>query len=115
MVVSGCSHSGIDNIVRAAKAVDPEVRLVAGGFHLLKSSADEIEALAEEMHGALGVGQVAPGHCTSDPGFAIFAERFGDRFQRAGLGEVVYIAGPGRADPDPISRAHRETVHQSLL
>jgi metal-dependent hydrolase (beta-lactamase superfamily II) len=32
---------------------------------------------------------VAPGHCTSELGFAVFMEAFGPRFRKAGLGMRV--------------------------
>ena len=41
------------------------------------------------LHGALKLQRVAPGHCTSEPGFAAFIRKFGDQFDRAGLGVVL--------------------------
>lgn len=33
--------------------------------------------------------RVAPGHCTSELGFAVFRDRFGERFDQAGLGTSI--------------------------
>jgi hypothetical protein len=37
------------------------------------------------------VERVAPGHCTSELGFAVFMERFKERFDRAGLGATIAL------------------------
>jgi metal-dependent hydrolase (beta-lactamase superfamily II) len=39
----------------------------------------------------LKVQRVAPGHCTSELGFAILRNRFRDRFDQAGLGAVLTL------------------------
>jgi 7,8-dihydropterin-6-yl-methyl-4-(beta-D-ribofuranosyl)aminobenzene 5'-phosphate synthase len=45
VIITGCSHAGICNIIERAKAVcgDERVRDIIGGFHLLHPSAEQLE------------------------------------------------------------------------
>ena len=90
LLISGCSHSGIEEIVReAVRATDVEVALVTGGFHLVPYNAEYITQLANTMKDELGVRSVAPTHCTGDEGIAIFEEVFGEYCVKAGLGTRI--------------------------
>ncbi|UCC82130.1 MAG: MBL fold metallo-hydrolase [Gemmatimonadota bacterium] len=90
VLISGCSHSGIEEIVKAAKqATGAEVALVTGGFHLVPYSADYIAQLANMMKDELNVRRVAPTHCTGDVGVAIFEKVYGDYCVKAGLGTRI--------------------------
>jgi 7,8-dihydropterin-6-yl-methyl-4-(beta-D-ribofuranosyl)aminobenzene 5'-phosphate synthase len=66
VVITGCGHSGIVNIVRHAQALTGETRVAAviGGFHLngplfahaVRPTVDALSAFAPSM--------IVPGHCT---------------------------------------------------
>ncbi len=88
-VIVGCSHPGVENILAAAAKVDPHLYTVMGGFHLVLAPEAEVQRVALVLHDELGVDRVAPAHCTSELGFAVFLERFKDHFDRAGLGAVI--------------------------
>jgi len=90
VVISGCSHSGIERIVEEARrATDADVALVTGGFHLGPYSREYITQLVHTMKDELGVRAVAPTHCTGDEGLAVFREVYGDRCVKAGLGTRI--------------------------
>ena len=90
VLVTGCSHSGIETIVRQARAMlGRDISLVIGGFHLLPNTDGEIRALARTLKEELGVRRVAPAHCTGMLGSHIFQEVFGKDFIVAGLGSQV--------------------------
>lgn len=95
VIVVGCSHPGIDKIVGAATRINPHIRLIAGGFHLVTSGDDEIAAVVTALHDQFHVDGIAPGHCTGEPAFAALKRAFGDRFLYAGLGTTL----PARKDP----------------
>ena len=79
IVVTGCAHPGIANIVATAReAFGKEVLLVMGGFHLFESTSQQIEEAVEALQ-QLGVQYVAPSHCTGDPAREAFARAFGSR------------------------------------
>jgi 7,8-dihydropterin-6-yl-methyl-4-(beta-D-ribofuranosyl)aminobenzene 5'-phosphate synthase len=90
-VIVGCSHPGVENILAAAAEIDKQLYTAIGGFHLVLTSGEEIERVASMLHDTLGLQRVAPGHCTSEPGFAAFMRKFGDRFDQAGLGAVLQL------------------------
>jgi 7,8-dihydropterin-6-yl-methyl-4-(beta-D-ribofuranosyl)aminobenzene 5'-phosphate synthase len=91
VVVVGCSHPGVENVLRNAATIDSRLYTVTGGFHLVLTERQEVERVASVLHDELRVERVAPGHCTSELGFSVFMDRFKDRFDQAGLGSVVQL------------------------
>jgi len=91
VVVVGCSHSGIEEILTAASSVNPHIHLVVGGLHLVKAPDAEIERLANSLHVEWKLDRIAPGHCTGEPAFAKFKQVFGESYLYAGLGSVLEI------------------------
>jgi len=96
VIVVGCSHTGIDNIVKAAAAIQPKVQLVAGGFHLVVAKDPDIEAIIATLRDTYKVAFVAPGHCTGEPTFTALRKAFGERCLYAGLGSTIAL-GVARA------------------
>src|SRR5262249_38290481 len=78
VLVTGCSHSRVEEIVRKTKqTLGKDIQLVVGGFHLLPNTEAEIRQLARTMKDELGVRRVAPAHCTGMLAFQIFREVYG--------------------------------------
>jgi 7,8-dihydropterin-6-yl-methyl-4-(beta-D-ribofuranosyl)aminobenzene 5'-phosphate synthase len=88
-VVVGCSHPGVEKILEAAATIDSRLYTVTGGFHLVLTPQEEVQRTIDALHDKLKVERVAPGHCTSEMGFAMFMDKFKERFDRAGLGMVI--------------------------
>ncbi|MBU0926725.1 MAG: MBL fold metallo-hydrolase [Spirochaetes bacterium] len=65
VVVTGCSHSGVVNVVEHAVRVcgDDRVVDVVGGFHLLGASVARLDFTARRL-GALAPKAIHPCHCT---------------------------------------------------
>jgi len=91
VIVVGCSHTGIDNIVKAATSVHPKIQLVVGGLHLVVASDREIESTITTLLDTYKVGYVAPGHCTGEPTFTALRKAFGERYLYAGLGTTIAL------------------------
>jgi 7,8-dihydropterin-6-yl-methyl-4-(beta-D-ribofuranosyl)aminobenzene 5'-phosphate synthase len=90
IIISGCSHTGIEEIIKATRKIRKEkILLVTGGFHLIPYPREYIEGIAKRMKDVHGVEFVAPAHCTGHTGFAVFREVFGDRYRFFGLGEKI--------------------------
>jgi 7,8-dihydropterin-6-yl-methyl-4-(beta-D-ribofuranosyl)aminobenzene 5'-phosphate synthase len=90
VVVSGCSHSGVEVIVaESKKATGKNINLVSGGFHLLPNSEADIQRLGRVLKEQLGVQRVAPAHCTGMLAFKVLRELYGREFVPAGLGTTV--------------------------
>ena len=90
-VVVGCSHPGVEKILESAAKIDPKIYMVTGGFHLVLTPREEIQRVAGLLHDTLRVEHVAPGHCTSESGFAVFLDKFKERFDAAGVGTVIAL------------------------
>jgi 7,8-dihydropterin-6-yl-methyl-4-(beta-D-ribofuranosyl)aminobenzene 5'-phosphate synthase len=85
VVISGCAHSGICNIVEQAKKVTgiSKVMAVMGGFHLKaqdEQTLKTIEYLKENR-----IEQVYPSHCTELPALAAFYNAFQNQQLKTGM------------------------------
>lgn len=90
VVITGCAHPGIVNVVRRAKeVVEGEVCLV-GGFHLSGASDGEVQNMIKSLK-ELGVKKVAPCHCTGDRAIKVFEREYGNNFIRTGVGRTIEI------------------------
>ncbi|HSA05858.1 MAG TPA: MBL fold metallo-hydrolase [Candidatus Gastranaerophilales bacterium] len=65
VVITGCSHSGICNIVEYAKLVcdNPSITDIIGGFHLVNPPEQKIFRIADYLS-KLGTKGIHPCHCT---------------------------------------------------
>ena len=92
VIVTGCSHPGVHNIVRRAKEIlNKEVYLVFGGFHLGAHSEAEVNQIIQELQ-QMGVEYCGPSHCTGDAAIALFEQAFGDHCLSAGTGKVFEVS-----------------------
>ena len=97
VVITGCAHPGIVNIVAQARQ-QGEIDLVMGGFHLKDAGAAEIDTVIEQLK-QLGVKRVAPSHCTGDLAIRMFAAAFGAGFIAVGAGARIGMWLPGGWQP----------------
>jgi 7,8-dihydropterin-6-yl-methyl-4-(beta-D-ribofuranosyl)aminobenzene 5'-phosphate synthase len=91
VLVVGCSHPGLDKIIPVARAINPHIHLITGGFHLVVASDELIAQSATLLHDTAKVDYIAPGHCTGEPAFAALKQAFGDHYLYAGLGTVIAL------------------------
>src|SRR5258708_27769622 len=91
VIVFGSSHPGIDKIVESARAINPRIHFIVGGFHLVTASDPDIEKIATALHDRFKVEYVAPGHCTGEPAFTALKKAFGDHYLYAGLGTTLTL------------------------
>ncbi len=88
IVITGCSHAGVINIVRRARQLVGPVRAVVGGFHLIKAPESRIRGTAEALKD-LGVQEVITGHCTGLAGECILKKEFGESFKQLATGSIL--------------------------
>lgn len=94
VVLTGCSHAGIVNIVRHGLALtgSHELAAVIGGLHLVEADESRIDrtvAALEALHPKL----VAAGHCTGFRAQAALYGTFKAAFQTLGSGRRFVISG----------------------
>lgn len=89
MIVTGCSHAGIINIIEHAKDITgiDKVYGIIGGLHLIKADDRVIDLTIDHME-RLSPDVVIPGHCTGQKAQYRFWERFGDRYRSMHSGKV---------------------------
>lgn len=94
VVVTGCGHSGIVNVVEAARRLTDtdEVLAVVGGFHLNGTAftpriPDTVAALAQ-----IDPRYLVPSHCTGLPAMRALADAFGDRMIPNLVGSTITLA-----------------------
>src|SRR5579862_1068053 len=100
VLVVGCSHPGIENIVAEAAKINPHIHFIAGGFHLVAAQDPAIDKMAATLHDTYKVDYIAPGHCTGEPTFAALQKTFGDHYLYAGLGTTLHLGANPRAASD---------------
>lgn len=88
VIVSGCAHSGIVNTVEYAREISgvSEVWAILGGFHLARSSEEEIQRTIDAIK-SYQPELVVPSHCTGFKAILEFAVQMPEEF-------VVGIVGP---------------------
>jgi len=93
VVITGCAHPGIVEIIQKAKAILPgeKICLVMGGFHLLDSSRNNIMSVIDSFR-RLGVSKAAPSHCSGDETRSLFRERYGDSYINSGAGKKISLS-----------------------
>ena len=90
VLVVGCSHSGIENIVKETKIItNDKIELVYGGVHLLPFNRAQTVQIINMLKNELQVRNVAPTHCTGHLGFKLLKDAFGNAYIYAGLGETI--------------------------
>jgi len=91
VVITGCAHPGIVNIVQKAKELlKDNVYLVLGGFHLCWMNAFQIKGIVNGVNKE-GVEMVAPCHCSGDLARSAFQKVYGKNFIRVGVGRRLEI------------------------
>jgi 7,8-dihydropterin-6-yl-methyl-4-(beta-D-ribofuranosyl)aminobenzene 5'-phosphate synthase len=90
VLVVGCSHPGIEQLVEAATKIDPQIYEVFGGFHLVIPDAQVTETVVA-LRDKWRIERVAAGHCTGQFAFLEMIRIFGPRFDPAGVGNVISL------------------------
>ena len=85
VVITGCSHPGICNIVEHAKKVTgiQKVTTVLGGFHLKEQNEQTRKTIAYFKTNKIE--QIFPSHCTELPALAAFYNEFHIRQLKTGM------------------------------
>jgi 7,8-dihydropterin-6-yl-methyl-4-(beta-D-ribofuranosyl)aminobenzene 5'-phosphate synthase len=92
IIITGCSHPGIVNIVKKAVSMFPDEKLylVMGGFHLSEAPDNQLNAMIKDLR-SLGVRKVAPSHCSGKRCRELFQQAFRDDFVDNGVGGIITI------------------------
>jgi len=90
VVVTGCAHPGILEMVREARRMAPGIPIhaVIGGMHLREASPGQIGEVCAQFQ-MMGVSGVAPTHCSGELAADLFSKQYGRRVLKAEAGAVL--------------------------
>jgi 7,8-dihydropterin-6-yl-methyl-4-(beta-D-ribofuranosyl)aminobenzene 5'-phosphate synthase len=91
VIVSGCSHAGVVNVLRNAQRLTGETRVAGliGGFHLTGGIFEPIIEPTVEALSAAGVARLLPAHCTGWRAVHLLARAMPTAFVQPAVGTVV--------------------------
>jgi len=89
VIITGCAHPGIVDIIRVSKKLwGEEVFLVMGGFHLDGYTPEEIGDIISEFK-RLGVCYAGPCHCSGNDARRVFRYKYGENYIDIGAGRII--------------------------
>ena len=91
IIITGCAHPGIVNIVKFVKNYfKKDVYSVLGGFHLMAYDENRVNLIIKDLR-KIGIERVGPSHCTGGKPIELFREAWGGNFIDLGCGAQVVI------------------------
>lgn len=91
VLITGCAHPRIVNIVRTAKHLFKQnVRTIIGGFHLVGFEENIIKEIIDTLRNE-GVTEAGPCHCSGEDARRLFAQAFGENYFDLGVGKKITI------------------------
>ena len=92
VILLGCAHAGLLNIIDHALEVTGEkkIHMIVGGTHLKFCSDAQMTATLDRLE-ELNIDKIGASHCTGLRGARMLAERFGERFFSASVGMEINI------------------------
>jgi 7,8-dihydropterin-6-yl-methyl-4-(beta-D-ribofuranosyl)aminobenzene 5'-phosphate synthase len=92
VVITGCAHPGIINILDKAKNSFPDeaINLVIGGFHLYKQTVEETKVIIDKIFN-MGILQAAASHCSGDTTRKMLKDNYSQNYVEIGAGKVIKI------------------------
>jgi len=89
IVITGCAHPGLVDIVEQVQRISQEkILLLMGGFHRMFAMPPSIRKIARRLKTA-GVEFVAPSHCSGSEAMEIFSDIFGNHAIKSGVGRII--------------------------
>ncbi len=94
VIVTGCAHAGIINIIRHSMRITrvDGIEGVIGGFHLINASEESIEKTVRAL-AKIDPGWVLAGHCTGFAANKRMSTALGDKFSLLHAGKTISIGG----------------------
>jgi len=92
VVITGCSHCGIINVIEHTKEHFPgkHIKAVIGGFHLFRANENEIDQVIEYLN-ENRIDKVLTGHCTGFDASFRLKLKLGDRADILKVGAVFEL------------------------
>ncbi len=90
VVLTGCGHNGVLNMVEAVHKALPykPILAVVGGFHMIQEKERSVREVANVLL-SMEIPEVYTGHCTGDDAVAVLEDVLGERLHRLYSGLVM--------------------------
>jgi 7,8-dihydropterin-6-yl-methyl-4-(beta-D-ribofuranosyl)aminobenzene 5'-phosphate synthase len=89
VVITGCSHPGIVEIMKQFQTIlKKDIHVAMGGFHLLQKSETQMNGIIQQMKD-LGLKKCGATHCTGDKQIQMFKDAFGNDYIDLGVGNRI--------------------------
>ena len=90
VILTGCAHNGVLNMIEAAKTAFPgqPIQAVIGGFHLRREDESVVREIGESLLD-MDIPGIYSGHCTGEEACVVLESVLGDRFHRLYTGLVI--------------------------
>jgi 7,8-dihydropterin-6-yl-methyl-4-(beta-D-ribofuranosyl)aminobenzene 5'-phosphate synthase len=92
MILTGCAHNGVLNMIESAKTAFPgqPIQAVIGGFHLMREDEYVVREIGESLLD-MDIPVIYTGHCTGDKSYEVLKSVLGERLHRLHSGlEMVF-------------------------
>lgn len=91
VVIAGCSHIGIVNILRTiSERVDIPIYAVIGGTHLIEADEARIQETIDAFK-KMELQLIAVSHCTGEEGIRLISQGLKEKFLYNNTGKVIHI------------------------
>lgn len=91
VLITGCAHPGIIEIVETVKSLsDKPIYLALGGIHLYRKSEADARAIVQTLK-ELEIQYIAPTHCSGKDARRFCREIFREAYIDSGVGKVIGI------------------------
>jgi 7,8-dihydropterin-6-yl-methyl-4-(beta-D-ribofuranosyl)aminobenzene 5'-phosphate synthase len=91
VLITGCAHPGIVEIVKTVKSLsDKPIYLALGGIHLFRKSEEDAKAIVQKLK-ALEIQYIAPSHCSGKDACRYCREIFGENYIDSSVGKNIEI------------------------
>ena len=89
IIITGCAHPGIVNVVNKAKDLfRRDIFLLVGGIHLYKKNKLELNKIVAYLK-KTGVQHIGPCHCSGDKARGVLKETYKKNYINVGVGRVL--------------------------
>jgi len=91
VLITGCAHPGIVEIVeKAGDVIHEKIYFALGGFHLMSKSENQIRQIIERFE-KLNVKMCGATHCTGEKAIQRFKKAYGENYVTMGVGRTITI------------------------
>lgn len=91
VVLLGCSHVGVDNIIKAVMdRIEGEINTIIGGTHLVVASKERLEHTVDFLE-TTNVKHLGVSHCTGDVAVTALKKRFSERYYYNCAGTSIQV------------------------